>query len=263
MQELTDLLARNMDAFLLAFFRLGAMMTLAPILGHRSLPIPHRAGLAGLLALVLAPLLARPAGTASMDMLGLTLAIAGEIFVGLTIGFVATLALAAVEIAAEVAGLQMGFGIASIFDPAMSEQGTVFSRFQSTMTLLIFLAVNGHHLLIRAVAASFHRIGPGGMLDAAVAGGVVSLGGKLLRSGLELAAPLVAILMVVNVALALLGRVAPQTNIFMVGLPLALGMGLIGLVDAMPTFGRQVMRLIADIPMDLNVVFAGARNGLR
>jgi flagellar biosynthetic protein FliR len=263
MLELTDLITRHLDSFLLAFFRVGAMLAVAPVLGHRSVPVPHRAGLAGLFALVLAPLLARPAGGIAQDMLGLTLAVAGEVFVGLTIGFVATLVLAGVEIAGELIGLQMGLGLGAIFDPAMGQNGTVLGRFQSTLALLLFLTVNGHHLLIRAVAASFQRIGPGGILDATVAGGVASLGGKMVRSGLDLAAPLVGILLVVNVALALLGRVAPQSNIFMIGLPLSLGMGLVGLVDALPTFGRQLTRLIAEIPADLNTVFAGALHGLR
>ena len=263
MLELTDLVIRHLDAFVLAFFRVGAMLAVAPVLGHRSVPVPHRAALAVLLALVLAPLLARPAAGTGADVLGLLLAVAGEVVVGLTIGFVATLVLAAVEMAGELIGLQMGLGLAAVFDPASGQGGTALGRFQSALAVLLFLTVNGHHLLVRAVAASFQRIGPGGVLDAAVAGGVASLGGKVFRAGLDLAAPLVGILLVVNVALALLGRVAPQGNLFMIGLPLSLGMGLLGLVDVLPTFGRHLIRLVAEIPSDLDTVLAGALHGLR
>jgi len=263
MAELIDLLARHLDGFLLAFFRVGAMLAWAPVLGHRSIPVPHRAGLAALLALILAPTLRGSAGAVARDALGWLLAVAGEVFVGLAIGFVAYLVLAAVEVAGEMIGFEMGFSIAAVFDPAMGEQGTVVARLLHTLALLLFLTMNGHHLLIRAVAASFQRIAPGGVLEPAVAGGIASLGGKLLQSGFALAGPVVAILLVLNVALALVGRVAPQTNVFMVGLPLSIGVGVLGLLDDLPSFAQVFTRLVAEMQMDVDGLFLGATHGLR
>jgi flagellar biosynthetic protein FliR len=263
MAELTDLLARHLDGFLLAFFRVGAMLAWAPGLGHRSVPLPHRAGLAALLAFIMTPTLTGSAREPARDALGWLLAVAGEVFVGLAIGFVAYLVLAAVEVAGELIGFEMGFSIAAVFDPAMGEQGTVVARFLHLLAMLLFLTMNGHHLLIRAVAVSFQRIRPGGVLEPAVAGGVVSLGGKLLQSGYALAAPLVGILLVLNVALALVGRVAPQTNVFLVGLPLSIGLGILGLLDDLPSFAQVFARLITDMPADIDVVFLGASHGLR
>jgi flagellar biosynthetic protein FliR len=263
MAELTDLLARHLDGFLLAFFRVGAMLAWAPGLGHRSVPLPHRAGLAALLAFIMTPTLTGSAREPARDALGWLLAVAGEVFVGLAIGFVAYLVLAAVEVAGELIGFEMGFSIAAVFDPAMGEQGTVVARFLHLLAMLLFLTMNGHHLLIRAVGVSFQRIAPGGLLEPAVSGGVASLGGKLLQSGVALAAPLVGILLVLNVALALVGRVAPQTNVFMVGLPLSIGVGILGLLDALPSLVRVFSRLVTEMPADLDRLFLGAPHGLR
>ncbi len=262
MAEINVLLTRHLGTFLLAFFRLGGMLAWAPVLGHRSVPVPHRAGLAALLALVLTPLLAG-SSRGPDGALGWALAVAGELFVGLAIGFVAHLVLAAAEVAGELIGFQMGFGLAAVFDPSTGEQESVIARFQHILALLLFLAVNGHHLLIRAVVLSFQRISPGAVLEPAVTGGMVGLGGKVLQSGVALAAPVVGILLVLNVALALLSRAAPQANVFMVGLPLSAGLGVLGLLHALPHFGQVVTELIAQLSADLNVLFGGGLHGLR
>jgi flagellar biosynthetic protein FliR len=262
MAELDLLLARNLDAFLLVFFRIGAMLAWTPVLGHRSIPVSHRAGLTLLLAGIVTPILpARPA--AERDALGWVVAIAGEVFVGLMIAFVAQLLMAAVDIAGELIGFEMGLSMASVFDPVQGEQETIVARFLSTVSLLTFLTVNGHHLLIRAVVASFQRIAPGGALELAAAGGAVSLGGKLLASGTALAAPLIAVLLVVNVALALVGRVAPQANVFVLGLPLSIGIGVLGLYEMLPSFAQGFGRLVLEMPVDLDALLLGGAHGLR
>jgi flagellar biosynthetic protein FliR len=263
MLTLAALAATHAETFVLAFCRLGAMMAWAPVLGHRSIPVAHRAALAALLALVLAPMLGRPPA-AARDDLGFVLAMAGEAFVGLAIGFVATLVLTAVHVAGEVVGFQMGFGIAAVYDPALGQQATVVTRFHEFFALLLFLALNGHHLLLQAVVASFHRVGPGGLLvQSTASGGVVALGGKLFRSGLELAAPLIGILFIVNVAFALLARLAPQMNVFFVGVPVTLGLGIYGLAETFPHFTAVFGRLVSELAGDLSALVAGAAHGLR
>jgi flagellar biosynthetic protein FliR len=260
--ELTALLARNLDVFLLVFVRLGAMLAWTPVLGHRSVPLPHRAGLTLLLAWIVTPTL--PAMRAvDRDALGWTVAIIGEALVGLLIAFVAQLVLAAVEMAGELIGFEMGLSMGAVFDPARGEQETIIGRFFNTFAVLVFLTVNGHHLLIRAVAVSFDRLPPGSVLDLAAAGGVVSLGAKLVQSGCALAAPLLGVLLIINVALALVGRVAPQANVFVLGLPLSIGIGVLGLYEVLPSFTHGVALLVAEIPGDLDGVLLGASHGLR
>ena len=262
MAEIAGLLARHFEGVLLAFVRLGATFAWAPVLGHRSIPLTHRAGLAAALALVVVPALGEPL-RADRDALGFTLVIAGEIAVGLVIGFVARLVLAAAEVAGELIGFEIGLSIGAVFDPAMGEHNGVVTRFLNAVTLLLFVSANGHHLLVRAVAVSFERVRPGAALDAAMAGGLVGLGGKLLQAGAAMAAPVVGVLFVLNVALALVGRVAPQANVFLIGLPLSVGLGFLALFETLPGFAQSLGRLVADMPADLEALFAGGAHGLR
>jgi flagellar biosynthetic protein FliR len=266
MTELAPLIAlatRNLEVFLLVFVRMGSMLIVTPVLGHRAVPVPHRAGLALLLALILTPLLA-PGRSAAGDLPGLVLAVAGEVLIGLAIGFVAMLLMAAVEGAGELVGTQMGVSLATLFDPTSGAQSSVVARFHHHLALLLLLALNGHHLVIQAVAASFRRVRPGGLvLGGDLPVGVVGLGATVLRAGLEIAAPMVALLLVVNVGLAFLARVAPQTNVFLLGVPVSLGLGLFALAEMMPSFGRSVALLVARTGADLEALLGGALHGPR
>jgi flagellar biosynthetic protein FliR len=262
MNELIALVAQYRETFLFVLFRFGGMMAFAPVLGHRGIPVVHRAGLAVLLAAVLTPVLGP--STPADDPVRLGLAVAGELVVGLAIGFVAQLVTTAVVMAGELIGFQMGLGIAAIYDPTMGQQMTVLARFMELVALLLFVSVNGHHVLLQAVAASFQRVRPGAVLAQQVtSGGVVSLGGKLFRAGLEVAAPVVAMLFVANVGLAIVARVSPQMNIFLLGVPLTIGLGLFGLVETFPRVGLLMTAQIDGMTRDIAVLFGGAVHGLR
>ena len=247
--------------FLLVFFRVGAMVAVAPILGHRSVPIPHRAGLCVLLALLLTPVVA-PAPIDSADGLGLGLAIAGEILVGVVIGAVATLVVAAVQVAGELVGFEMGLGMGAVYDPALGGHATVVTRFYETLAFLVFLAVDGHHVLLAALAGSFHRVHPGMAFTAQpLAAGMATLGTKVLRTGLELSAPLVAILFVVNAMMGLFARVSPQLNVFALVAPVAMGAALVVAVGVLPTTLSSIARLYRDVPTDIAVLLGGGHGG--
>lgn len=256
-------LVPHTEVFLLVMVRLGAMFSVAPILGHRSLPMMHRAALAALLALVLTPVVGGPSGTGG-DLLRLGLQLASEALLGVTIGFLAHLVLAAVQAAGELVGFQMGYGIATLYDPAFGEPVNVLGRFQETLALLVFLALDGHHLLIRAVAGSFRQIRPGALLaPSTLAGGMVPLGGRVLTSAIQIAAPLLGILLALNVGMALLARVAPQTNAFFLASPITLAIGILGVVQTAPYLVRTIGGLVTGIATDLDVVLHGGVVGAR
>jgi flagellar biosynthesis protein FliR len=257
MEGLLALAAGYRTTFLLVFFRVGAMAAVAPILGHRSVPVAHRAGLALLLSLLITPVV-RQAPVDGGDGLGLGLAIASEILIGIVIGAVATLVLAAVQVGGELVGFQMGLGIGAVYDPALGGEATVFTRFQEMLALLLFLAVDGHHALLAAVAGSFQRVQPGTMIAAApLAVGMATLGAKVVRAGLELSAPLVGVLFVVNAVMGLLARVSPQMNVFSLVQPVAMGAALVAAVAVLPSTLTSIAHLYASVPADLAAVFGG------
>lgn len=261
LRGLVALSPAGLEAFLLVFVRVAALASVAPVIGHRAIPGPHRVALALLVAVLVAPALgSRTAASASAGALGL--AIAGELFIGLGIGFVASLVIAAAQSAGELLGFAGGLSLAALYDPSLGQQQNALARFLEVCATLLFLAVNGHHLLLRAIVASFAWIGPGQPLaGAAQAGGVVALGGKLMRSGVELAAPALGLLLVVNVMLALLARVAPQMNVFAVGAPLMIAAVLFGLAESLPWMLTATSRLVAEIPGDIRSALGGAGRG--
>jgi flagellar biosynthetic protein FliR len=261
MDGLAVLTAPHLETFLLVFFRVAALASVAPLFGHRAVPPPHRIALGLLVAVVVTPALG-PAGAAPRTASTLVLSIAGEVLVGLAIGFVAYMVVAAAHSAGELIGFSGGLSLAAAYDPSLGQQANVMSRFLDVCVTLVFLAINGHHLLLRAVAASFSWVAPGQATSAAgPAGGLVALGGKLLRSGVELAAPALGLLLVVNVVLALLARVAPQMNVFSVGAPLMVAAAVFGLAESLPWAVSAATRLIGEIPDDIRHVLAGVGHG--
>jgi flagellar biosynthetic protein FliR len=260
---LIALAAPYRTTFLLVFVRLGAMLAVAPVLGHRSVPVSHRAALAVLLALLITPIVGRARADGD-DGLGLGLALAGELLVGIAIGAVAALVLAAVQTAGELVGFQMGLGIGAVYDPALGGQATVYTRFLEMLALLLFLTLNGHHALVQAVAGSFHRVQPGAVLaPQPLAAGMVGLGAKVFRAGLELSAPLVGVLFLVNVVMAFLSRVSPQMNVFGLVMPMAVGAALVASVAVLPSTLASIARLFADVPGDAAALLLGGARGLR
>jgi flagellar biosynthetic protein FliR len=258
MESLLALAIGYRTTFLLVFFRIGAMVAVAPILGHRTVPVAHRAGIAVLLSLLITPVVAQ-APVDGGDGLGLGLAIAGEILIGIVIGAIASLVVAAVQVGGELVGFQMGLGIGAVYDPALGGQITVFTRFQEMLALLLFLAVDGHHMLLAAVAGSFQRVQPGTMLAAgSLAASMATVGAKVVRTGLELSAPLVGVLFVVNAVMGLLARVSPQMNVFALVQPVAMGAALVAAVAVMPSTLLTIARLYAGVPGDIAALFGGA-----
>lgn len=263
MEALTALALPYREGFLFVFVRLAAMLTTAPLLSHRSVPVTHRAGLALLLALVLVPVIGNATPVVD-NLVALVFALAGEALIGAAIGVVAGFVIAAVQSAGEVLGFQMGLGLGAIYDATMGQQVTVVTRLFDVLGLMLFLALDGHHVMVSAVAASFHRLRPGAaMAGAALGGGVVVLGGKVIRSALEVAAPLVGVMFVVNVVLVLLSRVAPHLNIFAVGIPLAVAAGLFGLVETLPHVLAVSGRLLGELGGDVHGLITGGIHGLR
>jgi flagellar biosynthetic protein FliR len=160
-------------------------------------------------------------------------------------GFVMRVIFAAVEAAGEIIGLQMGLGFASFFDPQSAGQTLVLARFFNMLAVLLFLAVNAHLLLLGVLVDSF-QILPISTQPLSTAGfyNVAAFGSTVFAVGLQLALPLIAILLMTNLALGILTRSAPQLNIFAIGFPITLGVGLIVLDITLPYFAPQVEHMI-------------------
>jgi len=174
-----------------------------------------------------------------------------ETIVGLVIGFVTTLVFTAIQLAGDYIDLQSGFSFATMFDPVYGAQTAVAGRLHHLLAGLLFFVTNAHHILLSGLADSFRLLPVGQFsLDPAVAGGVVDLFAALFAVAVRIAAPVVAAVFLADVALAMISRAVPQMNILMSGLPLKLGVGIVGMLVALPVAVAMSSNLLADIHLN-------------
>jgi flagellar biosynthetic protein FliR len=226
------------------FLRVLALFTSAPIFSMRAIPLRARIGLAFFIALAAQPsLVGQPVVSINgPEALG---AVIQQVGVGLTIGFAVRLVFAAVELAGELVGLQMGLNFAAFFDPASNAQVSAVSRFLGNISLLLFIVINGHLMLLMAVIRSFEAFPTNrNFLVALQRVQLHQLGADLFASALWIALPMIGLLLFVNLTLGIVSRVAPQMNVFAVGFPVTLVMGLIGIAATLPLMDQPLMALM-------------------
>ena len=216
------------------FLRALALFSSLPVLGSRTVPIPVRIGLAAFISLAAqaslpaAPLVALNSPAALM-------LVVQQAVIGLSLGFAVRLVFAAVEFAGELIGLQMGLNFAGFFDPMSASTATATSRFFGTTVAWLFIVVNGHLLVIAALVQSFTAFPVSAEPFAFLHQVQPQRGGaEIFVTGLWIALPLVTMLLFVNLVLGAISRVAPQINIFAIGFPVTLGVGLLGLLLTLP-----------------------------
>ena len=216
------------------FIRTLAMFTAMPVFNQRNMPMRVRIALAGLTAYAAQasmpdmPLVALDSAPALMLVLQ-------QLLIGVSLGFAVRIVFASLEFAGELVGLQMGLNYAGFFDPSTGGQGTATSRFFGTLAALLFIVSNGHLLLINAVVQSFQSFPVGAEPFAFLRMAQPQVwGAEIFRIGLWVALPLITMLLFVNLVLGIISRVASQINIFAVGFPITIGVGLVGMLMTLP-----------------------------
>ncbi len=220
--------------YLWPFIRILAMLTSMPVLSQRVLPIRVKICLAMLIAVCAqASLPVMPAQ--ALDSSQAALLVLQQLLIGWSLGFAARMVFAAIELAGDTIGLQMGLNFAMFFDPSVGGQVTSVARFFGTIISLLFITINGHLLIIAAMVQSFHSfpVGPEPFTFLRAVQPQV-WGAEIFRLGLWIALPLTAMLLFTNLVLGLIARVAPQLNVFAIGFPITVGVGLVGIVFTLP-----------------------------
>ncbi len=236
--------SETLETFLLVFLRTSAIVATMPILGDRVVPARVKAGFALLLAGLLFPVVPTGAEPPEAGLVPLALRMASEAVIGVVIGFAAQVIFAGVQLAGELIGFQMGFAIVNVIDPVTSAQVSIISEFQYLVALLLFLIFNGHHSFLAAIAESFRLLNPlslhaSGSLIAAI----LDLSKGIFVVAAKLSAPLVAVMFFTQIGLGIMARTVPQINIFIVGFPLQIAIGLLFLGLCMPVFAFVLERM--------------------
>jgi flagellar biosynthetic protein FliR len=219
--------------FLWPFARIVGLMLADPLLSSKSIPRRYKAGFALFLTVLLAPTLPAMPDVGVLSAQG-TLIVIHQLLIGLIIGMVMRVVMSAVEMAGFLMGTQMGLGFAMFFDPQHSAQVPAVSRVLSVFATLIFLTFDGHHVVIATLTESFKLLPIGTGLPASSLYTLTVWGGQLFTWGLWLSLPVVGTLLVVNLAIGVMTRAAPQFNVFTFGFPVTLMIGFIALYLSMP-----------------------------
>ncbi|WP_078380883.1 flagellar biosynthetic protein FliR [Sutcliffiella halmapala] len=221
-------------AFLLVLTRVTAFFVTLPLFSYRSVPATFKVGLGFLFALVMS-------FSIDLPVIGIDgffiLLVVKEMMVGLLIGLVAYMILSAIQIAGGFIDFQMGFAIANVIDPQTGSQSPIIGQFFYMFAMLLLLSVNGHHLMLDGIFYSYELISitqawlPLG--DERLLEYVLKAVNMMFIVALQLAIPIVGALFLVDVALGIVARTVPQLNVFVVGLPLKIGVSFIAIIFSM------------------------------
>lgn len=216
------------QTFLVVCARVSGFIAAIPVLISAQTPGRVKTSLVLVSSLMLFPVMAKSVGQMSFAPLPFFLLILSELLLGLLLALVTRLIFTAVEFGATVIGFQMGFASANVYDPQSERQVELLSQFQNVFAILIFLAIDGHHIFIRTAVLSYELLPPG-KFD--IAGEAIpflmQLASHMFTIGVQFSAPLLAVLLFSSLILGILARVFPQLNVFLLSFPLNIGIGFV------------------------------------
>jgi len=215
--------------FFLAFTRIMAVLLHVPALGGQNIPTQVRIGFGLMLALFLFPLQSIPADSEMIGAFAFGVAIGKEIIIGTLVGFAADLAFGAIQVAGAAMGMGSGFESGRIFNPALGEAGSAFDQIFVMTAAMIFLIVDGHHLVIIALQKTFTAVPLNGALPFSGLEAVLRMTSVFIASGVHMALPVMAALFLTDLTLGLLARIAPQVQVYFLGLPVKVVVAMIAM----------------------------------
>ena len=248
------------QSFLVLVSRIGGIVTAFPMLSGRTVPAQIKIALVVMLGIALSPLIRFP--PLSRDAIEMTAGLASELLIGLVIGLAVRLLFGALEVAGDLLGTQIGFGAVQLLDPMTAQQSPLISEYFRIIASLVFLSLNAHMVVVAAIVSSYDAIPPfGARLSPAIGEEVLQLSQHMFLVVLQLAAPVLVAMILINVLLAMLGRAVTQINVFVLSFPLTIAGGLLVLGLALPytvsLFEREFTGLYDTIETLLRVLGHG------
>lgn len=252
-----DFAVPQVIGFMLVVARLSGLFLIAPVFS--SPMIPPRLKLMALLVLAatLTPIVAPISPDTPTSIVPLLVSIVTETIIGFSIGFSVAIVFAAVQLGASLIDTSIGFSMANIIDPINNAQGAVLGSFYSMVATLAFLSVNGHHWLLAGFKRSFSIVPLGVVPDVEqMMANLFTTFAALFAMAFQIAAPVLITLLLVDVVLGIVSRVVPQMNVFFVGIPLKIGVGLVAVIVSLPAFTGFLEQRVSDIVAGAGVVAA-------
>lgn len=243
--------------FMLVAARLSGLFLIAPVFSSRMIAMKFKAMALIALTLTLSPIVMAKTPEVPTELLGLTLALLMESIIGFALGFAVAIVFSAVQVGASFIDTSIGFSMANIIDPLNNTQASILGSFYTLVATLIFLAINGMHWLLAGFKRSYDIVPAAGIADIlAMMDNVFSSFAQLFLMAFQIAAPVLVTLLLVDVVLGIVARVVPQMNVFFVGIPLKIGVGLIAIIITLPAFSGFLERRVSDVISGASVVVA-------
>lgn len=256
MVDVFGLTAQQFETFLLVFVRVSGMLFVFPVFSAPQIPVLLRLGLSTLLSFMIYRTI--PAVSGITGIYDLAAGVLSQLVLGMVVGFVASLVFIGIQFAGELIDLQIGFAVANVINPTTQQQVTIIGEFQLALATLLFLVTDSHYFLLQGIAGSFHLAPlPFITLDPTVAGNIVGFLGQAFLIVFRIAAPVAVALFLTNVGLAFMARVAPQMNVFVVGFPIQIGVGLVMLAISVPLLGTVGPVLFQGVTQQMDAVIRG------
>jgi len=214
--------------FLICTARVAGFIGAIPVYFGSQTPARIKVGLVFAISLVLFPVLSPALPEISFNPISFLLFTINETLLGLMLGLVSRLIFTTVEFGGTIIGYQMGFAAANVFDPQNENQVPLISQFQNVFAILIFLALDGHHIFIKTAAKSYQLLPPGNLnLSGEAIPYLMELTSRMFSLGVQFSAPVLAVLLLSGLILGVLARVFPQLNVFLLSFPLNIGISFV------------------------------------
>ncbi|MTV47811.1 flagellar type III secretion system protein FliR [Heliobacillus mobilis] len=239
----------QLDLLLLMMSRVAGIFVLAPIFNFNGLNTTVKVGLSFLFALLV--MLSLPKGSLfvpPIDLVSYVLILLKEIIIGISIGFILQLVFAAILTAGQIIDIQLGFGIINIMDPMWGTQVPMTATFMQILALLLFVTYDGHLLLVKTLMDSFNLVPVGGASFSLASSGqladfIIRLVSGVFLTGVQLAMPIIGVILINDIAMGIVSRTVPQMNLFVIGIPVKILVGVAFLWIILPFYIDSMNRL--------------------
>lgn len=258
MQIPLGMLLNNVELFLLIFVRMTGLFVTAPIFGRRNIPVYFKIGFAFAAAVLMAGVVKIDHIIETDNFILYAFYIIKEFIVGVIIGYIAYIIFTSIYIAGQMIDMQIGFGMVNVYDPISNIQVPITANLYFILAMIIFLVTNGHHMLVKALFQSFQLVPLGtAAIKPELMNNAVDVFQQVFAIGFKIAAPVVAAVFITDVVLGIISKTIPQMNVFILGMPLKIFVGIIIILVTIPTF----IYIVATLTDSMNIeIFKFIRN---
>jgi flagellar biosynthetic protein FliR len=241
----------SVQYFILIFTRVTIILVQIPIFGGAMINNTVKIGLGIAISIMIVPLEQILNYQVELPAVALAFAIFQEVVIGFMAGFAASLLFNMIQTAATLMDLSSGFSAGSVFNPTIGAPGSAFDQFFVLFSMMYFLVINAHHQFLQGLRYTFVVLPVGSSLNLLSPTNLLTMSGKIISSGVQIALPVMGALLLTDITMGLLARVSPQINVFFLGLPVKVWVALIALFSAIIILGPVIRDIFANVDMDM------------